>query len=41
MKAYIDPYIDKNSGVLKNKSGLKDREALQKMELDFTYHFMA
>lgn len=36
MKAYVDPYIDKKSGVLKNKFGLKDSETLKKMESDFT-----
>lgn len=36
MKSYIDPYIDRNSGVLKNKCGTTDKNKLYKIESDYT-----
>lgn len=36
MKAYIDPYIDKRTGLLKNKLGIIDAEELHKAEADLT-----
>lgn len=36
MKAYIDPYIDRKTGVLKNKKGIQDGKILKEMEADFT-----
>lgn len=35
-KVYIDPYIDRNTGVLKNLLGISDREKLEKAESKFT-----
>lgn len=36
MKVYIDPYMDRKNGVLKNKKSIKNRADLEKLEADFT-----
>lgn len=36
MKAYIDPYIDKKAGVLKNLLGITDKEQLRVAEANLT-----
>lgn len=35
MKIYVDPYIDKEAGVLKNKKGIKNGAELEKMEAEY------
>lgn len=36
MKVNVDPYIDRKSGILKNKAGIKDKKELDKLEADYT-----
>lgn len=36
MKIYIDPYMDRKNGVLKNKQGISNKKELEKIEADFT-----
>lgn len=36
MKVYVDPYINRNTGVLKNLLGISDKAKLQEAETQFT-----